>query len=155
MQVQYMGSVDLTFMLLNTAIKPPQLIWRSKEITAMTVFENSSTSIQLPCVLKEGFPKPIFSWFRNGKELFLDKRQLTSPDCKHARDGIYLLSQGSEQVAVLCGDPLTYEKFSGRYTCRAVNEKGSYEIHADLNILGRVILTLYVFVLRQRSVKTV
>ena len=69
-----------------------------------------------------------------------ETEQLTSPNCSYAREGFYLVAKNSEQILVLCGgdNPLKYEKFSGRYSCLAVNKKGSDEIHSQLNILGKL-----------------
>ena len=105
----------------------------------MTVYENV-TSVQLRCKLKEGNPKPKFSWLKDNKPLIPNGNQLNSADCKHARDGIYYFTAESKQDVILCGDPLKYEDFAGRYTCRAENKLGADEIHADLNILGEISL---------------
>lgn len=98
------------------------------------------------CLLEQGNPKPTFSWFKNGEKIRVSETvHLTTPNCSYAKEGVYLVVKQYEQILVLCGgeNPLRYEKFSGRYSCLAVNEMGSDEISSQLNILGKLNLTVF------------
>ena len=103
----------------------------------MTVYENNATAVKLQCLLVEQASNPEFKWFKNGKAIHPKENQLKSPHCNNAKDGMYFFTEGSKQDLLICGNPLKYEEFSGRYTCRADNEIGKDEINADLNILGK------------------
>ena len=102
------------------------------------MFENSTNTVELRCKLTGGNPKPTFTWFKDGKPIFPNENQLTTPNCKHAKNGIYFFTAASQQDVVLCGDPLHFEDYAGVYTCRAENTKGKDEIHSTLTILGKL-----------------
>lgn len=91
----------------------------------------------MQCQLKTGNPKPDFLWFKDKRPLYPNENQLRKPSCQHAKDGFYYFTPESKQDVILCGDPLKFEVFSGRYTCRAKNKLGDDEIHTDVKILGK------------------
>ena len=115
------------------------MFWQGKAAKGITIFESETKSVILQCNLKLGNPKPEFFWFKNGSPLHPNANQLRSPNCEHAKDGVYFFTSGSKQDVILCGDRLKFEEFSGRYTCRAKNKLGVDEIHTDLTILGELI----------------
>ena len=120
-----------------TAVKAPKLKWLNKSMEEITLLEGSKNSIKLRCGMIEGNPKPNIQWFKDGKPIFPNENQLTAPNCKHAKDGMYFFTAGSRKDVIICGDPLTFEAFSGRYTCRAENKLGVDEIHSNIKILGK------------------
>ena len=117
---------------------PPKLSWKGASTSHITVHQNNVTGVKLQCQVVTDTPKPKITWLRNGKALQPKENLKASQDCKHVSDGIHFFTKGSKQDVLICGHPLSYETFSGRYTCRAENEVGIDEIHADLNILGKV-----------------
>ena len=130
--------------ILSTAPKPPKLSLRSEDSKSIsdgiTVREGENSSVQLRCQLLQGNPKPRFSWFKNNKPIHPKENWLTTPSCAHLKEGVYFFTNGSKQDVIICGSPIKYERFSGRYTCQAENEEGIDKVHVDLNILGKVYL---------------
>ena len=122
----------------------PKLSWKISGMANMTVYENNATSVKLQCVLEQGNPKPEFSWYKDN--IPLHPNASGSASCKFARDGWYFTENGKQEM-VICGNPLKFETFSGRYTCQARNKVGMDEIHADLQILGKDTLSSILFAL--------
>lgn len=104
----------------------------------MTVHQNNVTAVKLQCQVVTDTTKPKITWLRDGEVIQPKKDVMKNQDCKHVSDGIYFFTEGSKQDVIICGHPLNHESFAGRYTCRAENEIGADEIHADLNILGEM-----------------
>ena len=119
---------------MPTAIEPPKVSWKKAGTEKMTVYENNATSLKLQCILEKGNPKPEFSWFRNNEPLH--PKDSENANCNLIRDGWYFTGSNKREI-VICGKPLKYETFYGRYTCTAKNEEGEDSIDADLNILGK------------------
>ena len=122
----------------STALKPPKLSWQPENEGSIVIHEEQDSSIQLRCHLQQGNPKPKFSWFKDDKPLYPKENWLTSPSCDHLKEGVYYFTNGSNQDVIICGAPIKYEKFAGKYTCRADNEQGYDKIDVTLNILGRI-----------------
>ena len=131
--------IYIFFLCFITALakKPPKLSWKDAVTSHMTVYQHNATTVKLQCQLVNTTPKPIITWFKNGKILQPKEKMLASPVCNHVSDGIYFFTNGSKGDVLICGNPLSYETFAGRYTCRAENEIGVDEIHSDLAILGK------------------